>query len=123
MLSFSLDLGWTGYGYGHTVNCGRGLLFLNTARSADGCYVFDLTEDPWTPNYVQYWWTQGDCHDSSVRTGVDVNGETKDLWITSDGSARRGRIRDITNVNAQTTSSPPVISQTQDLPGSLCSFK
>ena len=93
-------------------------MFLNTHRSGDGCYVFDLTEDPWNPKLMFNTGGQGDCHDSSVRTGVNVSGEIKDIWITSDGSARRDRIRDITNVDAQTTLPPPIISQTQDLPGS-----
>ncbi|KAL7454148.1 hypothetical protein ACHAWC_009915 [Mediolabrus comicus] len=112
-----MDLGETGFG--HTINCDRGLLFLHTASSSDGCRVYDLTPDPMKPTFLFDSGGTGDCHDSMVQTDVDIGGgELADLWIISDGSTRKDTIRNIRNVDLTTKSLPPVISKTPS-PGSI----
>ena len=110
-----IDLGETGYG--HTINCARGLLFLHTAGSSDGCRVYDISENPTKPKFLFDTGGTGGCHDSMVQTGVDVGGETKDLWIISEGFGRRDNIRDITLVNPKTKSIPPLIGRTPTMAG------
>jgi hypothetical protein len=101
---------------GHTVNVGHGLLFLNTARSADGCMVYDLTGNPRSPKFL--FKTGGssgrDCHDSFVR---QINGKT--ILFVSDGSGRRETLYDITNVNANwpVNTRPPQIGLTGQVGG------
>eukprot|EP00579_Thalassiosira_antarctica_P033091 CAMPEP_0202000898 /NCGR_PEP_ID=MMETSP0905-20130828/7147_1 /ASSEMBLY_ACC=CAM_ASM_000554 /TAXON_ID=420261 /ORGANISM="Thalassiosira antarctica, Strain CCMP982" /LENGTH=787 /DNA_ID=CAMNT_0048557497 /DNA_START=44 /DNA_END=2407 /DNA_ORIENTATION=+ len=81
----------------HTINVARGLLFLNTARASNGCRVYDLTANPWNPSFLfNTGGTGRDCHDSFVRENIDG----KDVLFVSDGSGRRERIYDITNVDA-----------------------
>ena len=73
-------------GYTHTINVARGLLFLNTQYSTQGCRVYDLVADPMNPRFL--FKTGGvagrDCHDSSVITNVG----SRDLLVVSDGSGR-----------------------------------
>jgi len=114
--------GWKNLGYSdqsHTINVARGLLFLNTARSAYGCRVLDLTQ-PMAP--VQLFYTGGidssyQCHDSYVREGIDG----KDILFVSDGGGRRERIYDITSVNANwptaTNTRPPFLGETAQVSG------
>ena len=112
-----IDLGETGFG--HTINCDRGLLFLHTSSSSDGCRVYDLTKDPMKPEFLFDSGGTGDCHDSVVQTDVDIGGgELADLWIISDGSTRKDTMRNIRNVDSTTKSLPPAISWTPS-PGSI----
>ena len=110
-----IDLGETGYG--HTINCARGLLFLHTAGSSDGCRVYDISENSTNPKFLFDTGGTGGCHDSMVQKGVDVGGETKDLWIISEAFGRRDNIRDITLVNSTTKDVPPLIGKTPTMAG------
>jgi len=109
-----LNLGMTGLT--HTINVARGLLFLHTAYSSNGCRVYDLTTNPMNPKYLFNTSGSGrDCHDSGVIE--NVNG--RDLWVVSDGGGRRQRIWDITNVGASwpTGALPPLVGQTNQISG------
>lgn len=108
------DLGMTGLT--HTINVARGLLFLHTAYSSNGCRVYDLTTNPMNPKYLFNTSGSGrDCHDSGVIE--NVNG--RDLWVVSDGGGRCQRIWDITNVGASwpTGALPPLVGQTNQISG------
>eukprot|EP00804_Cyclotella_cryptica_P015092 CCRYP_000666-RB/>CCRYP_000666-RB protein AED:0.22 eAED:0.22 QI:211/1/1/1/0.83/0.71/7/631/662 len=100
----------------HTINAARGLLFLNTANSKEGCRVYDLVADPMNPRFL--FKTGGsvgrDCHDSSV-----VTVGSRDLFIVSDGTGRCQRIWDITDVDQDwnTGDLPVIIGQTQQVSG------
>ena len=112
-----IDLGETGFG--HTINCDRGLLFLHTSSSSNGCRVYDLTQDPKKPKFLFDSGGTGDCHDSVVQADVHIGGdELADLWIISDGSTRKDTIRNIRNVDSTTKDLPPAISRTPS-PGSI----
>ena len=112
------NIGYTGKG--HTMNVARGLLFLNTASSTDGCIVFDLTADPWNPRELFNTGGSGqNCHDSFVREDLDVSGTLKDILFVSDGSGRLTRFYDITNVDASWTAGtpPPQVGETIEISG------
>ena len=104
-------------GFGHTVNCARGLLFLHTAGTTHGCRVYDIKENPMKPTFLFSTGGSGGCHDSMVQINVDVQGETKDLWIISEAFSRRDNIRDITNVNSETKMVPPLLGRTPSISG------
>ncbi|KAL7433642.1 hypothetical protein ACHAXM_003663 [Skeletonema potamos] len=110
-----VDVGETGYG--HTINCARGLLFMHTADTNDGCRVYDLTQNPTQPKFLFDTGGTGGCHDSMVQTQVDVGGQKKDLWIISEGFDRRNNIRDITSVNHSTKDIPHLIGRTPAMSG------
>ena len=104
-------------GFGHTVNCARGLLFLHTAGTTHGCRVYDIKENPTQPKFLFHTGGTGGCHDSMVQTNVDVEGEAKDLWIISEAYSRTDNIRDITNVNSETKTVPPLLGRTPSISG------
>jgi choice-of-anchor B domain-containing protein len=109
-----VDVGETGYG--HTINCARGLLFMHTSETSSGCRVYDLTQNPTKPKFLFTTAGLGGCHDSMVQTKV-VGGQTKDLWIISEAASRRNNIRDITAVNSKTKDIPPLIGSTPAMSG------
>jgi len=97
-------------GWGHTMNVWNDLLFLNGAGgSSFGCRVFDLRENPMTPNLIATY-TGGDCHDSyGQRIGQ------RDVLFSSDGMTGSFRLLDITNI--RTSTSFPKIGQTNRVIG------
>ena len=90
---------------GHTLTVGGGLLFLNTAGSSEGCYIWDLLEEPFnltcSPGDLNTSYQSGfDCHDSYSRFNEPTGpgGQARDVLYAADGYSGRVRMHDITNI-------------------------